>query len=238
MTRAVWAVDVTTSMVSLARVVEGDPKPVTGMIATETATKAHSSFTTWHRATTTAEKVIEKLTANGTPTLVVLAKQRWADMAKDPSAQRRLQIYTLIEERLHRRGIPVAEFPYPTALAWMVGYMPRNVKGAAVTTQLSNAVTAEWGITCPTYSKNGQTFPYPMRIWVAALAAIGAMALGIETTMEVTEPRLETIGGVKNQAVQWPGNLIMPRTLVGWKKRNADQSVCWNGDTDTEDGAA
>jgi hypothetical protein len=236
MTRAVWAVDVTAAMVSLARVTEGDPKPRTGMVETVTPTRAHSARTTWHRATTTADKVLEKITANGTPTMVVLAKQRWSDMKTDASAQRRLQLYTLIEERLHRAGIPVAEFPYVTALAWMSGFTPRNAKGTAVMTQLAAAVTTEWGIERPTYGTNGgETKHYPIRIETAALTAVVAMALGIETSVPVTVHRLEVIGGVRNQAVQWPGNLALPKSINGWEKRKANPSACWRSGDEEDD---
>jgi hypothetical protein len=190
----------------------------------------------------TADKVLEKLTAAGEPTLVVLAKQRWADMKTDASAQRRLQLYTLIEERLHRRSIPVGEFPYVTVLTWMNGHALRNVKGAALMAQLASDVTDEWGIEKPTYRTNGgETRHYPMRIEVAALAAVGAMAVGIETTVPATVHRLDVIGGVKNQAVQWDGRLSLPRTISGWEKRNRNPTLCWREDDDTddtEDGAA
>lgn len=242
MTRRVWAVDVTATMVSLARIDEGDEKPRIGMIEAEKTTRAHSARTTWHRATTTADKVLAKITESGTPTLVVMAKQRWRDMKPDPTAQRRMQIYALIEDRLHDLNVPVAEFPYPTAFSWLNSYTPTNVKGEAVMKQISDAVTTQWGITALTYrANNGEEHHYSMRIATVLLAAIGAMALGIETKVPVTVRRLEVLGGVKNQAVQWPGNLSLPRTITGWQRRNADPSVCWkdaDADGDADEGAA
>lgn len=240
-TRLVFAVDVLASIISIARIEETEDRsaaaPKTGAVQFPLPTRSHTPRTTWHRASTVADEVYAKLTAGGTvkPTLVVFSKQQWGALngkPADPTAQRRMTAQALIEDRLHRNGIPVAEFPYPTALLWIQGGKGapmRNGKRSPMA-QLDTAVAETWGIvppkiTLPATQKvvNGELREQdaivresPWRPGVVALCAIGAMAVGVETVVPVTEERLRITRGEGNQAVQFPKGRRCPESLDGW----------------------
>lgn len=239
--RLVFAVDVLASIVSIARIEETADRsaahPAIGSVQFPLPTRSHTPMTTWHRATTVADEVYNKLTSGGTvrPTLVVFSKQQWGPLSgkpADPTAQRRMACQAYIEDRLHRAGIPVAEFPYPTALTWVnggKGVAARNGKRSPMA-QLDAAVAETWGIvppkvTLPATKKvvNGSvveqdaiTRDSTWRPGVVVLAAVGAMAVGIETAVPVTEERLLIVRGEKNQSVQFPKNRRCPTSLDSW----------------------
>lgn len=257
-TRTVWAVDVLATAVSLAKIAEPEdlstaPRPLIGLATMPPSGVSHTPITQWKRTETLADEVFAKLTKDGAPTLVVVSKQQWgphsartAPSAKrgaagkrgagiavqaDATAQRRMGVQYAIEHRLHRAGIAVAEFPYPTALAWMLQGAQVGT-GLSVMTALGQAVEREWGIVRPVTDRAAvtdddgnviraeATVSTPFRPQVAALAAVGAMAVGIATSIEVTEPRLEKVRGTGNLAVQFPPSLRCPETLEGWQKRH------------------
>lgn len=237
--RLVYAVDVLASIVSIARIEETEDRsaahPKTGAVQFPLPTRSHTPMTTWHRASTVADQVFDKLTAGGTikPTLVVFSKQQWGSLTgkpSDPTAQRRMMCQAYIEDRLHRAGVPVAEFPYPTALVWLDGdkHVQRGGK-RSVMAQLDAAVKGVWGITPPKVTLptkavvGGQQVEQapivresPWRPGVVALAAIGAMAVGVETAVPVTDARLKTARGEGNQSVQFPANRRCPESLDSW----------------------
>lgn len=246
-TRCVWAVDVLTSGVSLAAVIEPasggvSERPLIGRVEAPAPTHDHSPRTTWERGVAVADQVVEKLMSRGMPTLVIFAKQQWGSSTAvkiknaagrsrttpvDHSAQRRIMLQALIEDRLHQRGVPVGEFPYPTALTWMNDGEPSK-RGGHVMAELARRVTETWGITQPvvearkTRIVNGvKEFDevevrVAFRIQVAALAAIAAMIVGVETGVPVTEERLRIASGEGNQAVQLPASRRCPTDLNLW----------------------
>jgi hypothetical protein len=221
MSRLVYAVDVTATMISIARVTEtpdGNPVPELAMVPVPVV----STFTpqaTWRNAVASAEKAFTKVTGGAKPELLILAKQRWQDPKTDPSAQRRLAIQVHLEDRLHRAGVPIAEFPYPTALTWMLGHAVRGTRETLA--PLTEAVTAQWGLEPPTFlTPGGKTQKYPYRMPVVALAGVAAMAAGIETSVPVTGHRLELLNDRGNRSVQWPPELKPPATLTEWHARH------------------
>lgn len=228
-TRTVWAIDVLASTVSMACITEPEdhsaaPRPKIGKVDLALQGRSHTPYTQWHRASIAADAVFAKLTVDGTikPTLVVIAKQQWGTSsggkkggaAPDPTAQRRIALQSLIEERLHRAAIPVAEFPYPTALVWMQGHGQHR---GPLMTVLADRVSDTFGITAPREVVGGKERAVSFRPQVAALAAIAAMAVGIETSIPVTKDRLEITRGQGNQAVQFPSTRRCPETVEDWQ---------------------
>ena len=222
MTRLVYAVDVTATMISIARVTEtedGNPVPELAMVPVPPA----STFTplaTWKRASTMADKAMEKISSRGQrPDLVVIAKQLWKEPKTDSSAQRRMAIQALLEDRLHRAGVPVAEVPYATALSWMSGHTPRDKRG--ILGHLEDVVNETWGLETPTFTTPGdQEKRYPYRLGVVALAAMGTMALGVDTAVPVSTERLAMLTSARNQAMQWPPEFKPPSTITEWHTRH------------------
>lgn len=268
-TRIVWAVDVMATVVSLARIAEPEaggiaPRPAIGLVTMPPSGVSHTPRTQWSRAEKVADEVFAKLTNEGTikPTLVVLAKQQWGphsarrdggksstkgvrgagiSVPADPTAQRRMALQYAIEAKLHTAGIPVAEFPYPTALAWMLQGAQRGT-GKSPMSALADSVRDEWAIVPPKVQRAeardaagnlvraSMEVTTPFRPQVAVLAAVGAMACGVETSVTVTEPRLEQVHGAGNLAVQFPPNRRCPLTLEAWGKLHAAPVLLTVGD--------
>lgn len=239
--RLVFAVDVLASIISISRISELEDRtaahPATGAVQFPLPTRSHTPRTTWHRASTVADQVFDKLTAGGTikPTLVVFSKQQWGSLTgkpSDPTAQRRMMCQAYIEDRLHRSGIPVAEFPYPTSLVWLNGGKGTPMRNGkrSVMAQLDTAVAEVWGIVPPKVvlpatkkivrgelvEQDAITRESTWRPGVVALAAIAAMAVGIETAVPVTEERLRITRGEGNQSVQFPKTRRCPVKLDSW----------------------
>lgn len=243
MTRTVFAIDVTTSVVSLSLVTEtdGPAVPVVSWVDPPNAGGAHKPVVTWQKACDVADAVAAKVTASGYPTLVLMAKQQWgpatawkapghvrASLPADPTAARRIQIHTMIEDRLHRAGVPVGEYPYITALKWARGYGEKG-RGSQVMTELTAFAGKTWGVISRTeVGADEKDHPKPFRPAVAVLAALGAQAVGVEVTgVEVTEDRLMTLRGEQNKSIQWPRGLRLPDDVKAWERLHADPSRVW-----------
>lgn len=223
--RSVWAVDVLSAVVSFSRITSDDPQPRIGRVLVKPEGRDHTPRSQWTRASAAADEVMAKLTGQGTPELVVMAKQQWGASGgkgtADPTAARRLMLHALIEDRLHKQGVPVAEFPYPTCLVWLSGHQHRGGTMSA----LAAAVGEQLGVTAPRETlSNGDTRAVAFRPQVAALAAVGAMASGLRTAVDVTDERLRIIKGENNLAVQLPAGLYIPDTAEEWERR-CDRNV-------------
>lgn len=247
--RRVWAVDVLASGVSLALIEEPrsggvSDTPKIGKVDFDPPVNDFTPRTSWERSVAVADRVVEKIMSRGEPTLVVLAKQQWGSSTPvkvsdsrgrsrtapvDESAYRRHMLQAQIEDRLHARGIPVGEFPYPTALPWFNDGQPSpRTDSAKVMTTIAAKVKDIWGLEQPVVeghkkkiigSKTVTETVYvrtQFRIQVVALAAIGAMAVGIETAVPVTEERLKIANGSGNKAVQFPASRRCPTDITVW----------------------
>ncbi len=244
--RTVWAVDVTTSVISLAKMTESDPptRPAIGRVI-PTAVATHSPYSTWHHAKAAAAQVVETITKDGEPTLVVMAKNFWLTADRDPSTERRFRLYNAVEDRLFAAGIPVAEFPYATTAKWLVGHTPRG-KETQVMSRLELAAKELWDITPPTkLNSEGKPMRVPFRVPVACLSAVGATAVGIVVPdVEVTEARLQIMSGKEtallkgNASIQWPRDLKLPHDLKGWERLRKNPEKLWvkhrDSDEDTD----
>ena len=205
MTRTVFAVDVTATMLSLSLLTEtsdGSPAvPIKKLLPVPPAGDlAHTPRKTWDRALRAVDAAAETILPGGIPTLVMMARQQWADLGRDQSAGRRLEIHALLADRLHAAAVPVAEFPYPTVLQWLHdGQTSRRVGTTrarpSVMDDIAREVERVWGVKQPTYvSKDTEReISYPFRRQVIALAAVGGMAVGIPTAIDVTAKRLELL---------------------------------------------
>ena len=229
--RVVWAIDVTTSVISLARIEETDAPSVPKIgLVTPVSAATHSPYSTWHHARAAATQVLEKVTAAGTPTLVMLAKNMWGAMEKDSSAERRFRLYNAIEDELFAAQIPVTEFPYATAAKWLMGHTPRG-KSPQIMKRLEDEADTLWGIKPPTTTTTGGVRRIPFRVPVTSLAAIGGVAVGISVAdVEVTEARLTIMSGREteylraNAAIQWAKNRTPPRSVEQWEKLHRNPS--------------
>ncbi|BBY99470.1 hypothetical protein [Mycolicibacterium fallax] len=237
MTRTVFAVDVTATMLSLSLLTEtsdGSPAvPIKKLLPVPPAGDlAHTPRKTWDRALRAVDAAAETILPGGIPTLVMMARQQWADLGRDQSAGRRLEIHALLADRLHAAAVPVAEFPYPTVLQWLHdGQTSRRVGTTrarpSVMDDIAREVERVWGVKQPTYvSKDTEReISYPFRRQVIALAAVGGMAVGIPTAIDVTAKRLELLSGITvkpsgkeepNASIQWPTERTPPPDVTKW----------------------
>lgn len=182
MSRSVIALDVTVTAVSIARIAEGEPVPSTGLIVAPPSGKDYSLAATRTRTESTAEMVLDAVLTKGLPTLVVMSKLTFGDMNYDPSGGRRAALWWSITSKLLDAGIPVAECAPATAQKWLTG---RGAIGKRSYVDLDRAVHDVWpGV---------QNRAEPYRMSTVALAAAGAMAAGIPTSMPVTETRMKAL---------------------------------------------
>lgn len=214
--RIVWGIDVTVTLVHLARIAEGDEKPGTGIApVTSDGGAVHTVASTQHKLVTAADTVVAKVLAGSKPDLVVMSKFMWNDMRADPSAGRRAQLWWSIAERLLDAGVPLAEFPLPTLTTWARGGAGKST-GKMLDAQAAT-VKALWPAIEP---------PVNHRAGTVLLAAAGAMAVGISTPVAATQDRLNLLAGYDgptdrhrtNKAVQWPAACTPPRTVADWTR--------------------
>ncbi len=237
MTRIVFALDVTTSLVSIGRVAETDDGtpafPQRSWVELPPSSH-HTPRHTWERTERWADEVFGVLTSGDVPDLVMVAKQLWGPMAgrkdpktkhyvipPDPSAHRRMMLAYAIEQRLHAAGVRVAEFPYVTLRKWALGYTPSKASDKTpvrIMSDLADFAKVQWGVERPVVvSPAGNDVPMPYRPAVCVLAAAGAMAVGVSVAgIDVTEDRLATLSGDTNAAVQWPKNYTPPSDPKSW----------------------
>lgn len=182
MTRSVIALDVTVTAVSVARIVEGEPVPSTGLIVAPPSGRDYALSATRTRTETTAELVLDAVLSKGLPSLVVMAKFTWDNMNRDASAGRRAALWWTIANRLLDAEIPVAELGVATAQKWLTGHGIVGRKGQEA---LDRAVRDTW----PSVRDRGETY----RMSTAALAAAGCMVAGIPTAIPVTDARLDAL---------------------------------------------
>ncbi|SKG53796.1 gp6 protein [Mycobacteroides abscessus subsp. massiliense] len=182
MTRSVIALDVTVTAVSVARIVEGDSVPSTGLIVAPPSGKDYSLAATRARTDTTVEMVTDAVFSKGLPTLVVMAKHTWDNMNRDASAGRRASLWWTVTNQLLDAGIPVAELGVATAQKWLTGHGIVGRKGQEA---LDRAVRDTW----PSVRDRGDMY----RMSTVALAAAGCAIAGIPTVVPVTDARLDAL---------------------------------------------
>ncbi|MBE5454138.1 MULTISPECIES: hypothetical protein [Mycobacteroides] len=182
MSRSVIALDVTVTSVSIARIVEGESTPSTGLIVAPPSGKDYSLSATRARTEATSEMVLDAVLSRGMPTLVVMSKLTLGDMNRDPSGGRRAALWWAITSKLLDAGIPVSELATATAMKWLCGHGAVGHKGYSA---LDRAVRDTW----PSVRDRGESY----RMSTVALAAAGAAAVGIPTAVVDTDARRKAL---------------------------------------------
>lgn len=247
----VVALDVTSSGISVARLMDGNPNVRAEWIAAiASAGKSHTVSSTMHRSQTLVRRVADLITdVRGDrvrPTLVVMVKPYWKVPAQDPSAGRRIGVWYLLAAELDRLGIPTAEVPIHTVSRW-IGSGSRMSQDAfsdiakKIDIYLSD-VTPRAAVPSLDERTVGQ-----YRQTTVAVVAAAAMVAGIETGVPVTQERLNILGGYSDEhareksdgGVVFPHGRKPPRTVDIWKMRNSDPSP-WldKRNSDTTDASA
>lgn len=182
MSRNVIALDVTVTAVSIARIAEGEPTPSTGLIVAPPSGRDYSLSATRSRTEATSEMVLDAVLSKGLPSLVVMAKLTWDNINRDPSGGRRAALWWSIVTRLLDADIPVAELATATCMKWLTG---RGAVGTKAHVVLDRAVRDTW----PNVRSRGESY----RMSTVALAAAGAMVVGIPTAVPVTDARTKAL---------------------------------------------
>ena len=201
MPRSVVAVDTTVFYASVARLVEGDPKPKCGYkFAYAIKENAHHPVTEMLKQEELAEQVVDAIIAGGVPELVVLVTQVPQGLKSttkavskgqyqrvttgDVTATRRIGVHWALVRRLHAKRIPVAEISMLT-----LGYVlnGRGAWGKEAYTALADRVHELWPeAQCPTRpmedNPDKEIPDARYRMSTVGLAALGMIAAGIPIT--------------------------------------------------------
>lgn len=206
MTRYVIALDPVTSGTSVALIVEGEPTPAVVWIPAPPANSNRAIAATVHRTVETAEGVLDSVLRGGKPTLVVMMKPLCDDIHSDPSGPRRMMLSGEIMRRLVDADVRVAEIPPMTLNKWTLGRFVGGTEGQKLVTK---AVKSTFhGI--DTADLNDK-----FRWSTVALAAAGALAVGIETPIEVTDARLRDL-----RQMVLPSTWTLPATAIEWHQKH------------------
>ncbi|RIR09474.1 hypothetical protein [Mycobacteroides abscessus] len=182
MTRSVIALDVTVTAVSVARIVEGEGTPSTGLIVAPPSGRDYALSATRSRTEATSEMVLDAVLSKGLPSLVVMSKLTLGDMNRDPSGGRRAALWWAIVTRLLDAGIPVSELAVATAMKWLTGHGAVGHRGYS---GLDRAVRDTW----PSVRDRGESY----RMSAVALAAAGCAVVGIPTAVPATDARMKAL---------------------------------------------
>ncbi|SLJ13381.1 hypothetical protein [Mycobacteroides abscessus] len=201
MSRFVVGLDAVVTGVSVAAFGEGTSSPVTKFVAAPRIT----DFDVLHqtaRTLTTAEMVMESVLRSGVPELVVCMKPTTGDARRDTSGPRRMMLVGEIQRRLVEVGIPVAEVSAMTLVGWLMGggrkYPPRDFG------LLEKAVRDAWAV--------GET-DSRFRLTTVAVAAAGAVAVGIPTRKSVENSSLSALS-----EMTLPSGWELPERASEWNK--------------------
>ncbi|MGV0654792.1 hypothetical protein ABQE48_13070 [Mycolicibacterium thermoresistibile] len=218
--KTVAAVDITTTNISVV-VIDADGRPAAFRYNGHRVAprSVHTVANSMQHIKTAVKAVTELITQGGTirPATVVMVKGTWASMDTDPSAFRRAGIWWGIAAELDRLRIPTAEVPMMTVQKWAMGSAK---PGRAGTDALTDWVAATWSWLPATY-KDG------FRPTTVAFAAAGAMAVGIETDVPVTQERLNLLRGYadenrktrNNKAIQWSVRAKPAKTVAEFEMK-------------------
>lgn len=211
MTRYVIALDPVTSGTSVALIVEGTEIPAVVWIPAPPATSNRSIAATVHRTVQTADKVLDSVLRGGKPTLVVMMKPVCNDIHSDPSGPRRMMLSGEIMRRLVDADIKVSEIPPMTLVKWVLG---RFVGGTAGRELVTKTVRSTFpGI-------DTKDLDNRFRWSTVALAAAGALAVGIPTRLEVTDARLRDL-----RQMVLPSTWTLPVSAAEWHAKHAPLEV-------------
>ncbi|TXI55913.1 hypothetical protein [Mycolicibacter arupensis] len=232
-TPTVFGLDVTSSGISISKLVL-DEKPLCKRIpAPDSRRKSHSVASGLHRQRSTTRLVLDTVLRDGIrPHLVVMGKLSWGLQAKDPSAGRRAAQWWDIASALCDAHVPVAEVPLGTISSWAMDKSPGlKADGLAA---LRKDIADKWDGLDADFTAAGELF----RPSAAGYACFGAMLVGMPTPYAPTEERIrkltqhhgwtttatgtKTRGWVHSQSVQFPAAVRpVPTTVSEWNARAA-----------------
>ncbi|RIU14680.1 hypothetical protein D2F01_01635 [Mycobacteroides abscessus] len=193
----------------MALIVEGEPTPAVVWIPAPAANSNRSISATVHRTTQTADKVMDSVLRGGKPTLVVMMKPLCDDIHSDPSGPRRMMLSGEIMRRLVESDVRVGEVPPMTLNKWTLGKFVAGKQGQELVTKTVKSTFH--GI--DTADLNDK-----FRWSTVALAAAGALAVGIETRIEVTDARLRDL-----RQMVLPSTWTLPATAIEWHQKHSLQ---------------
>ncbi|EFV14717.1 hypothetical protein [Segniliparus rugosus] len=208
MSRSVLALDVTVRAVSTARITDG-AVPKCSLVHSDEIHGVHGPRENVRRHVEHAHRLVQAIIANP-PELVVMAKNVWADMSRDPSGGRRSALFFEIVRQLDHADIPVCELSVLSAQKTIVGAAKFGAKGNESLAQEVRRLYPEL-VTPPDPEK--ETEPR-YRVTTVGLALCGAMAAGIPTRLEVTTTRLIAL-----QAGDWPRRFKPLSTATEWEAK-------------------
>lgn len=201
MTRSVFAASPVTAGVSLAVLTEGSAIPKIGYAEAPAAAAAgeRDIGAAVGRIAETAAKVVDRV-ITARPALLIMPTLILGSLDRDSSGPRRAGIWWRIAAGATEAGIPVAAYP-PLALQRWLG---REKPDMARTGR--SWVTGEVKRVWPGARRDlGEDYRWD----TIAYAAVGCMALGIPTAVEVTEERLRLL-----RSGDWPNGTTLPRHVA------------------------
>lgn len=207
----VIGLDPVTSGCSVVLMAEDAGIPLARWIPAPAANSNRSIAAMVHRTTQTAELVMDSVLRSGKPALVVLMKPLCDDIHSDPSGPRRMMLSGEIMRRLVDADVRVAEIPPMTLTKWILGRFVGGTGGRELVTKTVK----------DTFSGIDTTDLNDKFRWsTVALAAAGALAVGIPTRIEVTDARLKNL-----KLMNLPATWSLPATAAEWHQRHSALEV-------------
>lgn len=207
----VIGIDPVTSGCSVALIAADAETPLVRWIPAPGANSNRSVAATVTRTVATAELVLDSVLRSGKPTLVVMMKPLCDDIHSDPSGPRRMMLSGEIMRRLVESDVRVAEVPPMTLNKWTLGQFVAGKRGQELV-----AKTVRDTFTGIDTTNLDSRFRWS----TVALAAAGALAVGIPTPIEVTDARLKDL-----RQMILPSTWTLPTTAVEWKQKHAHLEV-------------
>lgn len=224
--RAVVGLDPLITSVSVARFVEGQHGGRAERVLVPTPNLPRGDFSivaNVERMTETADRVIAELLPEGgvKPVLAVMMKPLTGPANTDTSGPRRMMLAGEIQRRLVEAGVPVAEIAPMTVSKWLTGAGRRRPDGFAA---VNAAVRESWAPSAP---ESGY------RLTTIAVAAAGAVLVGLPTRRPVTDTDLNVLS-----AMTLPRGWRLAKTADGWHKHFGHATSTDAAEDEKKEGAA
>ncbi|SIA10493.1 Uncharacterised protein [Mycobacteroides abscessus subsp. abscessus] len=207
----VIALDPVTSGCSVALIAEGTQTPLVRWIPAPSANSNRSIAATVSRTVQTAESVLDSVLRSGKPALVVMMKPLCDPIHEDPSGPRRMMLSGEIMRRLVEADIKVSEVPPMTLNKWSLGRFVGGTEGRELVTKTMKSTFPGIDI---------KDLDNRFRWSTVALAATGCLAVGIPTSIEVTDARLRDL-----RQMVLPSTWTLPSTAVEWHQKYSLKKV-------------
>lgn len=209
MSSHVIALDPVTSGCSVVLMAEDAGIPLVRWISAPAANSNRSVAAMVGRTVRTAELVMDSVLRSGKPSLVVMMKPLCDDIHSDPSGPRRMMLSGEIMRRLVDADVRVAEVPPMTLTKWTLGRFVGGTEGRELVTKAMQRTFT--GI-------DTKDLDNRFRWSTVALAAAGALAVGIPTRLETTDARLRDL-----RQMVLPSTWTLPATASEWHQKHSLQ---------------